>query len=82
MVFTYEYDTAYNGPALPIVEIAIRELGQSDNSVVVLQLGNFTIPKVYAVADRQNGEMILGRDVLNQFIVTLNGLANVVEIQQ
>lgn len=129
MVLTYEYNTDYNGPALPIVETIVRSLGENDVSVVlwavvdsgadatmiplrnlnhmaarkvdtrrvrgigglsypvdiyevVLQLGSFTIPKVYAVADRQNGAMILGRDVLNQFIVTLNGLAHVVEIQQ
>ncbi|MCA9938200.1 MAG: retroviral-like aspartic protease family protein [Anaerolineales bacterium] len=49
---------------------------------VGLQIGPYRIPKVYAVADVQNGEMILGRDALNQFIVTLNGLANIVEISQ
>lgn len=45
-----------------------------------LRVGGFTVPKVYAVADRQNGEMILGRDVLNYFVVTLNGLAQTTEI--
>ena len=49
---------------------------------VELQIGSYHIPKVYAVADGQNREMIIGRDVLNQFVVTLNGLANVVEISQ
>ena len=34
-----------------------------------------------AVADHQNQQTILGRDVLNQLIVTLNGLAFVTEIQ-
>jgi hypothetical protein len=34
------------------------------------------------VADPQNEGVILGRNVLNPFIVTLNGLANVVEISQ
>ena len=38
--------------------------------------------KVYAVADPQNNEIVLGRDVLNQFMVTLNGLASAVEISQ
>jgi hypothetical protein len=33
-----------------------------------------------AVGDAQGQEAILGRDVLNQLIVTLNGLASVVEI--
>ncbi|MCX6044961.1 MAG: hypothetical protein NT075_07595 [Chloroflexi bacterium] len=46
-----------------------------DIYTVSLQIGFFKLPKVYAVADRQNGETIVGRDVLNQFIVTLNGLA-------
>ena len=49
---------------------------------VALQIGRYQIPKVNAIADRQNGQMILGRDVLNQFIVTLNRLANVVEVSQ
>lgn len=47
---------------------------------VRVRIGSFTIPKVYAVGDRKNGEMILGRDVLNHFIVTLNGLTNIVKI--
>jgi predicted aspartyl protease len=35
---------------------------------------------VRAVATPQGGEAILGRDVLNHLIVTLNGLAGVTEI--
>lgn len=49
---------------------------------VAIQSGNYVTPKVYAIADRQNQQAILGRDVLNQFVVTLNGLAHVVEISQ
>ncbi len=49
---------------------------------VSIQIGPFTVPKIYAVANDINQEMLLGRDVLNQFIITLNGLANSVEISQ
>lgn len=38
--------------------------------------------RVDVIADRQGAEAILGRDVLNQFIVTLNGLASMIEITQ
>ena len=49
---------------------------------VSVRLGIYNVAKVYAVADRQNTEIIIGRDVLDQFIVTLNGLASMVEISQ
>jgi hypothetical protein len=49
---------------------------------VSLRVGSYMVSKVYAVADKRNAEVILGRDVLNQFIVTLNGLASTVEISQ
>jgi predicted aspartyl protease len=49
---------------------------------VELRIGSFRVPKAQVVADPQNEGMILGRNVLNQFIVTLNGLASVVEISQ
>lgn len=55
---------------------------QVDIYEIALRLGVYTIAKVYAVADKQNTDVILGRDVLNQFIVTLNGLASMVEITQ
>jgi hypothetical protein len=35
---------------------------------------------IEAAATVPNGESILGRDVLNAFIITLNGPANVTEI--
>jgi hypothetical protein len=35
---------------------------------------------IQVVGDTEGEEAILGRDVLNQLIVTLNGLASVVEI--
>jgi len=33
-----------------------------------------------AIANEQTEEVIVGRDVLNQLVVTLNGLAQVIEI--
>ena len=58
----------------PSYRVDIYEVG--------LQIGNYHTLKVYAAADTQNEGVILGRDVLNHFIVTLNGLAAVVEISQ
>lgn len=49
---------------------------------VVLQIGSYRPLKVYAVAHRHEPHILLGRDVLNQFIVTLDGLAEAVEISQ
>jgi hypothetical protein len=127
-LFTYAYDSDYADPALPIIEITIFSLRNSDSIIrralvdsgadatmialrdlnrlkarkvdtlrmrsvngvsqpvdiytVALQIGSFELSRVYAVADRQNGEPIIGRDVLNQFIVTLNGLASMVEVSR
>ena len=127
MIYTYAYDTTYPGPAMPVVEIQINQIGKETDSVVVqalvdsgadgsilpirylrqinarrvdtrrmrgvsgvsyavdiyevrVQLGPILLPKVYAVANRSNDETILGRDVLNHLVVTLNGLASVVEV--
>jgi len=46
-----------------------------------IHIGNY---KVYlpVVGGVVGNEVIIGRDVLNQFIVTLNGLASIVEISQ
>lgn len=127
MIYTYPYDSAYHGPAMPTVDITIS-LPDDENRKIVLrglvdsgadatmipvrylrQLGakvtnrhrvrgtdNIAYPvDVYAVlmeigplekmiipvsGNRFNGETIIGRDVLNQLIVTLNGLAHVTEI--
>ena len=38
--------------------------------------------RLTVIADGQNRQMILGRDILNRMIVTLNGLAGVVELSQ
>lgn len=129
MIWTYDYDSTYLGPALPVVKITVQRIGANDEGItlialvdsgadatilplrvlkhinaprvdrrrlrgaygpsvevnlheVSIQLGPFKIGKVYAVADPQNNEIVLGRDVLNQFMVTLNGLASAVEISQ
>lgn len=50
--------------------------------IVTLSIGPLRIEAVRVLGDRQNREMIIGRDVLNQFIVTLNGLANMIEVSQ
>lgn len=35
MIFTYEYDRSYKGPALPIVEITIYQAGNRTNGLVI-----------------------------------------------
>lgn len=47
---------------------------------VALRIGPHLVRGVRAVADPSNQNSILGRDVLNQLVVTLNGLASVTEI--
>ena len=49
--------------------------------VVQLQIGSSVLPSVEVAGRTGSNETIIGRDVLNQFIVTLNGLANVTEIR-
>ena len=53
-----------------------------DVYLVMLRIGPFQIRGVRVLADKFGNEIILGRNALNQLIVTLNGLANVVEISQ
>jgi predicted aspartyl protease len=53
-----------------------------DVYLVMLEIGPFQIRGVRVLADESSNEIILGRNALNQMIVTLNGLANVVEISQ
>lgn len=48
---------------------------------VILHIGEHRL-YVPVVGDEFGNEAIVGRDVLNQFIVTLNGLASIVEISQ
>ncbi len=53
-----------------------------DVYLIMLKVGPFQIHGVRVLADKSGNEIILGRNALNQMIVTLNGLANVVEISQ
>lgn len=48
---------------------------------IFVQIGEYGL-YTRVVGSESNDEAILGRDVLNQFIVTLNGLASMVEITQ
>lgn len=129
MLYTYEYDTAYHGPALPVVEMEISAASESHRRIVIralvdsgadatmipvrylhqvgakatdkrrirnssnvsyqveiyaisLRIGPYATTAIEVLGNRQSDDVILGRDVLNQLIVTLNGLANVVEISQ
>jgi predicted aspartyl protease len=50
--------------------------------LVTLFVGPFLFPGIEAIAAAERGEVILGRDALNHMVVTLNGLANVVEMSQ
>jgi len=49
---------------------------------VTIQVGNLALGKFQVVGDDVNDEIVLGRDVLNQLVVTLNGLAQVVEVAE
>ena len=127
MIYTYDYDSGYPGPAFPAVELTLcnvvdaasstkckawvdsgadatmipvsylQEIGARrvdqkriygitgvsqavDIYEVTLQLGSHRLSRIYAVADKANANIILGRDVLNHMMVTLNGLAQVVEV--
>lgn len=47
---------------------------------ILVQIGPFDLGKFQVVGLEDESDLILGRDVLNQLILTLNGLAHVVEI--
>ena len=47
--------------------------------MVKLKVGRYELHGIRVVGDKQN-QTIIGRNVLNQLVVTLNGLAEVVEI--
>lgn len=51
-----------------------------DLYLVTVVIGDYQITGIQAIALPIGSEPIIGRDVLNQLIVTLNGLAGVVEI--
>lgn len=47
---------------------------------VNLQIGSLVLPHIEVVGRQGTNEILVGRDILNQLIVTLNGLANVTEV--
>lgn len=47
---------------------------------VTIQIADFTLPGIKAIASRSTNEVIIGRDVLNHLIVTLDGIAGQTEI--
>jgi hypothetical protein len=53
-----------------------------DTYAVLLEVGPLGGLVVEVTGNRFSDETIVGRDLLNQMIVTLNGLANVVELSQ
>jgi hypothetical protein len=58
-----------------------NHMGQMyDVYLAVVEIGALQLPGIRILADKQNNEPILGRDVLNNLALTLNGPANVVEI--
>ncbi|NIP41809.1 MAG: hypothetical protein GWN00_08000 [Aliifodinibius sp.] len=50
-----------------------------DRFLVRVTIGNYVIPAIYAISHED--EALIGRDVLNELWVTLNGPAYVIEIQ-
>lgn len=48
---------------------------------VSIKVGSYPIYGIEAIANDKTPETILGRDALNQLIVTLNGLAQITEIE-
>jgi len=47
---------------------------------VEIQIGDLKIPGIKAVSTQFSNEVILGRDVLNHLIITLDGIAGTTEI--
>ena len=53
-----------------------------DTYLTAIQVGVHVLPGIQVVGMRQGSEAVIGRDVLNQLEVVLNGPAHVVEIRQ
>lgn len=51
-----------------------------DLYLATIRIGSYTVPAVRVVAGTADSEAIIGRDVLNYLVVTLNGLAGVTEL--
>lgn len=50
--------------------------------IVTLSIGTLTFPDIDVIANQQTDEIVIGRDILNQLIVTLNGPIERVVITQ
>lgn len=48
--------------------------------MVDLELGSLTLPGVFVVGDEQGDEIILGRNVLNELRLLLDGPAELTEV--
>lgn len=88
-------DSGADGTLVPVnllEEIGARQVGTArirgilgesqvaDIFLVSLRIGPHLLGAVRAIAGAEGDEIILGRNVLNQLVVTLNGLASTVEI--
>lgn len=65
-------------------QVVLRDVTESRTVVniyeVSLRIGPHRFPHLRVAADLHQGMAILGRDVLNHLVVTLDGLANATEI--
>ena len=95
-VLTVIVDSGADATILPLrtlKEAQLKRVGQArmrwgphagelyDVYLATLVIGPYQIFGVRILADKENRQKILGRNALNQLIVTLNGLAGVVEIR-
>ncbi len=51
-----------------------------DLYLVTIQIGSHVVRGIRAVAVAQGAEPLIGRDVLNQLVITLNGPAEIIEV--
>ena len=49
---------------------------------VKIMIGAFSVHGIETIANDKTSEIVLGRDVLNQFAITFNGLAEMTDIEQ
>ena len=52
----------------------------ADLYTVILRIGSHEVAGIRVISRRQSSEAIVGRDMLNQLIVTLDGIGGVVEV--
>lgn len=90
-------DSGADGTLMPLKDLqqmAARKTGQivlrsvtgarsiEDIYEVSIELGPHLFRKVRVAADKHNKITIIGRDILNQIVVTLNGLASMTEVHE